>query len=351
MAQVWQVSVWDFFWIIGLILIVSRLFRKKPTGVITTSKNKHLFTTVVGEVITEYIQRTSDNSLEPVLKQNDSTYEDILVIFPGNPGIVDIYDHFVETLSKDFKTNSYCIIAVGLAGHTLNHTIRNLGHVYNLEQQIQSRINIIKHIRNLYPKARISLAGHSVGGYLCLQMLSRCDVHIHKVFMLYATIQNMYQTKNAVMYDGIFKNGIRQVLVGFAHLISILVPSFILDFIVNIARSDDDVSKPFLSKFLNYNTLSNVIHLAMSEFEQIRELSERDINILKQRRKDIYYIFGRDDGWVPLTHVDALDKLIEHDQDAKKQHFVVGLQHNTRHAFVIFKKDVDVVSKFITDRM
>jgi pimeloyl-ACP methyl ester carboxylesterase len=364
MAFVSVFTAWDVVTLVAVALIIYKLWKRFTTPapkspVINTSTNKFQHLTFIDKIPTEYIQHTSDGDDTPLFS-NTKSYDHILIVFPGNPGVVDIYDHLIDSMNEAFKSidswkdQTHCVVAVGFAGHTFNPSIRKHdSHTYSLKEQIDHKCNFIRKIHESHPNSRIYLAGHSVGALLCVKCLMLSRVPISKMFLLYPTIQNMHETSNAKFYGKFFRAGFRHIFASIAHVLN-YVPTFLHDLVLKADKSsnESDLLRPFLSGFLNYQFVSNVIYLAMCEFAEIRDLSSEERAELNRRHTDMFFIFGRDDRWVPPAHVDEIHKMLHnHDDRTRKLHLHVDHEHGTRHAFVIYRKDVEIVTKFIASRI
>lgn len=363
-------TLWDILYLVSLLFLIYKLYKHFTRSIIhgriiNTSKNKHLHITLVDQIPTEYLQKTSNADETPILEESglkNKTFDHIIIIIPGNPGVVEIYDHFVDTLNqelkliKDWSNQTHCVVAVGLAGHTFNPSIRrdkNYKH-YSLKEQFSHKASFVRNVHKLHPNAKIYLAGHSVGALMCVKSLMSSNVPIAKMFMLYPTIMNMHETSNAKFYGQFFRVGLKHVIAGVAHAVGQLMPTSLNELFLQFDRSShkSDLLRPFLTKYLNYDLISNVIFLAMCEFAQILDLSQAEQDELKRRHRDIFFLFGRDDQWVPLSHVDVIDKMLsEYDDQNRRLHLHVDHEHGTRHAFVIYKEDIKIVNRFIAERI
>jgi hypothetical protein len=358
------VTIWDALLVAVTIYIVYKLWKRllsdSPSSrpVINTSSNKHLHITQIDKTYTEFIQYASDNENTSIFATK-RTYDHILIVFPGNPGVVDIYDHLLDTLNERFKKinawkdQSHCILAVGFPGHTFNPTIRDKDqHFYSLKEQIAHKKAFVESIHEVSPNAKIYLAGHSVGALMCVKCFNTSTAPISKMFMLYPTIQNMHETSNAKFYGKFFRIGLRSVFANVAHSLSYL-PRFVHDLAFKLDQSSSsDILKPYLSSFLNYQLVSNVIFLAMCEFAEIRELSDDEKEQLNSRCNDLFFIFGKTDNWVPMEHVEKITNMLDkHNEESRKLHLHIDHEHGTKHAFVVYKDDIKIVSEFIGSRI
>lgn len=69
--------------------------------------------------------------------------------------------------------------------------------MYTLEEQVENKIAILDRLREIYPaETRFILAGHSMGGWLALQVLKARASHIERIFELFPTIHRIADTPN-----------------------------------------------------------------------------------------------------------------------------------------------------------
>lgn len=105
----------------------------------------------------------------------DEGHSTMVVVFPGNPGVVKLYTHFVESLQLKLP-GSTPVIAVGHLGHSAGRLWP--GQRFTLEDQIQHKVRFMHWLKTRLPDTRFVLVGHSIGCYIALQTMKRCGDEI-----------------------------------------------------------------------------------------------------------------------------------------------------------------------------
>ena len=89
-----------------------------------------------------------------------------------NPGIPGWYIEFINTIRQEASSSSLAFLAVG-----------HIGHAYDLPQpedirslSLQSQVEAARYTQNAlleaFPNASLILAGHSIGGYIAMEVSS-----------------------------------------------------------------------------------------------------------------------------------------------------------------------------------
>uniref|UniRef100_A0A453GR17 Peptidase S33 tripeptidyl aminopeptidase-like C-terminal domain-containing protein n=1 Tax=Aegilops tauschii subsp. strangulata TaxID=200361 RepID=A0A453GR17_AEGTS len=118
------------------------------------------------------------------------------------------------------------------------------------------------------------------------------------------------------------KNAMKQSAIGYVARSSLLskgvslLASFIGSLQASVTRS---IVKRFLgsswsataidagcSHLLQYHTMRNVLFMAKTEFQKLNE--EPDWNFIRAKQAQIAFLFGVDDHWGPLTHLEEISK-------------------------------------------
>lgn len=121
--------------------------------------------------------------------------EDVLCIFiPGNPGLISYYTEYLSELAtklaQDDPPNKYTIFGLSHAGFNTSKEIQTILHVgkhgfetktnkktryesriHTLQEIINMEVDILEKIWQQRPGLKIVLMGHSVGGYILMEIL------------------------------------------------------------------------------------------------------------------------------------------------------------------------------------
>lgn len=97
--------------------------------------------------------------------------------------------------------------------------------------------------------------------------------------------------------------------------------------------------------------INNALYLAGCEFKQVTKLDQDGIN---EHLNKILFYFGSSDGWVPNWMVDDVkERFPKGIQNLNFVHVAIGHitvdKHGSRHAFVMYKNDCDVVVSAIVN--
>ena len=276
----------------------------------------------------------------------------LLVLFPGNPGVVHFYDQFVLQLAR--RTPGLVVLVMGFVGHAIGKApVPSSGRhltmsgslfpreidgtsdddVFVLQDQLEAADDFLRRLVFNAPDAtkpppliaeagfEVSVAGHSIGSYVAMHMAVRFP-SIKTALLLTPTIMEMADTPNG-----------RQNHWGLAPLsvwaISSLVvpalgclPAGAQRAVVNLAEPRMTAPHRRIVGAMNQpRIVRNVLTLARSEFRQLGKL---DVAMLRRlgARAVCYCTHG--DGWVPLRHVGEIHAAcpavavhVEHDRHVK----------------------------------
>uniref|UniRef100_A0A453GR09 AB hydrolase-1 domain-containing protein n=1 Tax=Aegilops tauschii subsp. strangulata TaxID=200361 RepID=A0A453GR09_AEGTS len=229
-----------------------------------------------------------------------------VLVVPGNPGIVGFYKDFVEALYENLGGQA-SVTAIGHISH--GQKDYEHGRLFSLHEQIEHKIDFLEQ-ELLHTEQSIIVVGHSIGAYIGLEICKRFQKKVVKIFLgLYP-----FLTLN--------KNAMKQSAIGYVARSSLLskgvslLASFIGSLQASVTRS---IVKRFLgsswsataidagcSHLLQYHTMRNVLFMAKTEFQKLNE--EPDWNFIRAKQAQIAFLFGVDDHWGPLTHLEEISK-------------------------------------------
>ena len=112
---------------------------------------------------------------KPPLKQNPQG-NDLLIFIPGNPGLVEYYITYLDLIQQQHPTfEIYCLSQAGY--QTTDEYIKEGAKrypIYNLEFQVQHKVNIIKDIvKQKSGPVNLYIFAHSVGAYITQRMVKQ----------------------------------------------------------------------------------------------------------------------------------------------------------------------------------
>lgn len=224
----------------------------------------------------------------------------ILLFVPGNPGIISYYTSFFETLRKEVP--GLDIISSNYVGFNVSDA-RKPSHSIALPAQIAATIgqldNLLKAAKS--GKIPVYLAGHSVGAYICLQVLKARSECIHRVYLLTPTINDIAESPQGRILTPLYR------LPGFVTFVASLVwcvthvmpKSLLLAVIQKVTKLPREAALVTMEEVVRDNIIYTVLTLAQSEMELIRA-PDRAFWKVFAARCSAYW--AEDDHWVSLHH-------------------------------------------------
>ncbi|KAF9311791.1 hypothetical protein BG003_007014 [Podila horticola] len=127
----------------------------------------------------------------------DPSTRTVLLMIPGNPGLIDYYTPFLQTV-HDTCQGKIDIFGASHLGHSSGRHVTDPSRLFTLQEQVDSKIAIFDALTEKFPKGtRFVLAGHSMGSWLALKVLKARPNHgIERVFELFPTIHKIADTPN-----------------------------------------------------------------------------------------------------------------------------------------------------------
>lgn len=271
----------------------------------------------------------------------------LLILHPGNPGVVHLYRRFCLHLAQAMP--DLAVLVVGYPGHSLEcHEDR--ARVYGLQEQVELAEEfvgrLLVHRRRaaarlgpvgtsvpegaLYRRGVYS-AGHSCGAFLSLHVLARFKADIRLSFQMAPTIFHIAKSPNG-------KDVVKRLLFSplgtwsAATLISrpfaALVPRSAQRAIVKAVQSGlDDDSADVVVRMLHPSVVRNVLSLARAEFQQIATLDEP---LALELHNQLVFYFAPGDGWVPPADIEHLRTTLP-----RPAGFVIEEPGRTSHAWCL----------------
>ncbi|AAZ12233.1 hypothetical protein, conserved [Trypanosoma brucei brucei TREU927] len=233
-----------------------------------------------------------------------TTCKKMFVLFPGNPGIVNFYEQFVELLSlKDVD-----VLVMGYSGHSICD--RNNGKVYGLRDQIDNARDFFDSIQERalsYYGNDIYIGGHSIGAFIAAKILVVFPC-IRRCFSLCGVLSRIQETPNGRHMFFVGGNVIfYYVFVYLVVAVLVLLPRFVSSWFIR--RQAPTLSPVLVSQFIeHYNTgaLRNCFSMCREEFQVVREPDQQFLGLVGKRM--VFYCV-QDDGWAPLSHVQEAKEL------------------------------------------
>lgn len=252
--------------------------------------------------------------------------EELVLLIPGNPGLIGYYNEFLDTIYKTLKM-PLCVISH--AGHDL--PIGGVPPVeekqsYDLEFQTQHKINFIN--KYVPSSVRLYLVGHSIGCKIIMNMLKNknIDKQVVKCYLLFPTVERMAESPNGKFLTKFVLPIVPLIL--FLSWIFTLFPSKIqysLLYLYFLVRGSGNNTNDVTRQLINPLILKNVFFLADDEMNTVQELDHNAIDLYKDK---LFFYYGASDNWTPVSYFEQLLKL---HPNVKAQ----LCNNNFEHAFVL----------------
>lgn len=248
----------------------------------------------------------------------------IYVLIPGNPGVIDYYYEFMETIYHE-NEKKIDIIGIEHAGHSPGD--HNDGSFFDIEDQIEHKISLLDHLKQTSPDSHFVLAGHSVGAYICLQILKRRpDFKVRQTHLLLPTVKYIGDTPNGRKLKPLFYDVTRNTVGFLSGLLGYLPLSIRVKMVQIFSDQTEEHARITASNLFCGKVSNNAIYMAGTEMKKIRELDHETVRTYEET---LHAFYGQTDGWVPLDHYEDMKlnfpKAKTHLCDADIPHaFVLG---------------------------
>ncbi|KAF2072341.1 hypothetical protein CYY_006336 [Polysphondylium violaceum] len=215
-----------------------------------------------------------------------------IIVVPGNPGVVDFYYDFIKHLYSNLKLD---IIAVSHLGHC-----GKIQESFSVEEQIEHKALfldwLLKYRFNDQKDIKFVLIGHSVGSYVSLKVLKRYGdkYPIQTVCNLFPTFRNLYEGLSPFIKMVVMRSSTRSAISSFLHYIPSMVTNAVLGFIL-----PTDEVRIAISQKINYYLALNILYMAYTETEDIRELDQECKSVFQQNLDSLLFIYGTSDPYTP----------------------------------------------------
>ncbi|KAI1314468.1 hypothetical protein EDD11_002131 [Mortierella claussenii] len=227
----------------------------------------------------------------------------VLFMIPGNPGIIDYYTPFLQTV-HDTCQGRIDIFGASHPGHSWGPHVTDPSRLYSIEEQVENKIAILDKLREMYPPGtRFVLAGHSMGAWLAMRVLKARPNHgIERVFGLFPTLHRIADTPNGRKLSKSMLNPSVRGLVG--GLVSTLrfifsAPPVLQSIVGLLTGQEDDMARVTSQKLLHSFVVKNCLFLGYHELESIKIIDRESI---EEHTSKLVFYYGKTDGWSPIEN-------------------------------------------------
>ncbi|CAH7687031.1 hypothetical protein BY996DRAFT_4572968 [Phakopsora pachyrhizi] len=282
--------------------------------------------------------------------------EVVILFMPGNPGMVEFYQPFLNTLFNNLNSSSISNIVIS-SSH-LSHYIRtgddslsqriknsfqslrvmasnlNASRLFKasdrsnlvgeehsaLEKQVNYHNKVFESVYSSFDYERsergpqIVLIGHSVGAYIATKVLERNGNKISHMIGLFPTISEIGKTRNAAKLKLLFSPLSLPVVNFLQFLVGLTIPKALLvrmlqrttgyitigskkNLPTHQEKQDEFNSNIIANLLIDAGLTTNVLQMARSEMKTIKEL---DLEFLKRFKSQMtfYYTEPEKDHWI-----------------------------------------------------
>ncbi|KAI4599447.1 hypothetical protein KJ359_001889 [Pestalotiopsis sp. 9143b] len=300
---------------------------------------------------------------------NSASSRDVLIFFiSGNPGLIDYYSPFFESLrtlidsSSHLKSTRFHIYGQDLAGFGEgDHEPFDRQHPpHDVEYQVKNSYDALSSLRvDVGPKKGqpyddILLMGHSVGSYIALQIFHRhlrdpsasaAHVHLRAGVLLFPTIEHIGRSRQGKQMELLRRTPVvgpnaHAIAQGFLRLWPLGALRWFVSTVLRFPAHAAEVTARFLK---SRDGVWQALHMGMDEMQVIGEDRwdeelweiERDVDAQqdsKQLPPKFFFFFGKNDHWV-ASHL--RDAFIERRQKQTERTRLMIDEGNLPHAFCI----------------
>ncbi len=240
------------------------------------------------------------------------TQTDILfVIIPGNPGLIEFYEHFaIELTSK----TSHPVIGISHTGHLYDEKVKNWNAV-NLKTQIKDKVKFVENhllgpngAHKVDKSTKLVFIGHSIGCHVILQMLNSLNEDtkrsIKKTIHLFPTVERMSATPNGKVLTlaAKFFSWLVYLVMYVVAVLPGVIKRRLVDFFFtkrhhkrSLAHNIDHVVYRMSS---NFSTARSCFHMGADEMKHVHEFDEK---CLEEHADIILMYYGQTDKWFVLN--------------------------------------------------
>ncbi|KAF9777446.1 hypothetical protein BJ322DRAFT_1115012 [Thelephora terrestris] len=205
--------------------------------------------------------------------------ESTVVLFvPGNPGLAAFYtEYLTELRSKSPNLGILAHFAFGAYAWT----------------QLKSAIEALDAVRQTLQPKHVVLVGHSLGGWLCLQILKARPEHVSGAFLLFPSLCNMAATPNG--------RRLSSALLPFTDTLTAALLSPLLRMIPNFvyAAIFRDWPAPQLRVLRDLLRSPAAIYACLTlADEEMKTIVALDEGLLSEHQHKLWLYFAKRDDWL-----------------------------------------------------
>nr|XP_055028316.1 lipid droplet-associated hydrolase isoform X3 [Misgurnus anguillicaudatus] len=238
----------------------------------------------------------------------------LILIIPGNPGVVGFYKTYMWTLYQTFLRR-YPVWAVSHAGHCMppdtfdmieDASVAEKEDVFGLDGQIEHKLTFLR--KHVPRETTLLLIGHSIGCYIILEMMKRDpELKVLKAVMLFPTIERMACSPQGKLMTPLLCH-LRYAVYLPIFLLSLL-PERLKAEIVRLAMGNlyslDTSIVPATVSLINVDCAANAMYMGGQE---MRLVVKRDDSTIRQHLRKLIFYYGATDHWCPVQYYQDIQR-------------------------------------------
>lgn len=232
---------------------------------------------------------------------------EVVILVPGNPGLVEFYKEFLELIWIDFGRR-IPVWTVGYAGlndkpgeRSLIPNIRSKEEEkFNLQGQITHKTEFIQ--KYVPDHVKIHLVSHSIGSWMCLQMLknSKLKQKFVNCYFLFPALEDLAKSPMGTLFTYLLKPSysfLELVYIYFFMQVPESVSKLILTVYFWCARLPDKIFWIIYNYIMSPAPLARSYKIAEDAMNTIKNL---EVNVFRENIDLLHIYYGSCDGWVPV---------------------------------------------------
>jgi len=250
----------------------------------------------------------------------------VILFIPGNPGLAGFYTEYLSELHS--RSPNIAILAHAHLAHTpksIDQSVFTNPSSVGLPAQLKSAIEALDAVKQTLQPKNIVLVGHSLGGWLCLQVLKARPEEVSGAFLLFPSLCNMAATPNGRKLSRFFRSPMPLIAALLSPLLRIL-PNFVYTAIYH------NWPIPQLNVLHDLLRSPTAIYACLTlADEEMKTIVGLDEGLMNEQQHKLWLYFAQYDDWVGESR-EGIIKAFRPDHEAVR---VVHGEADIPHAFCI----------------
>lgn len=241
---------------------------------------------------------------------------ELVILVPGNPGLVEFYEEFLESIWEDFDRN----IPVWTVGYGGLNEVPGQGRSkipdpstdeeknYDLLGQVEHKAEFIT--RYVPEGVKIHLISHSIGAWMCLQMLKKREIkqRIINCYFLFPALDRLGRSPGGMMFKYLLKPSYRILELLYIYVL-MTMPEAGRRFLISVYFWVTGLSTKVFPIIFNYVSspapLARSYKIAESAMDRIQTL---DVDLVREHSDILHIYYGSVDFWVPISRFETMKR-------------------------------------------